>query len=106
MWPGNFRARFDPLEIIDNHNQTVAHGGRWVRLAGGYLKTDDPRSLGHQRVFFAWQASEADDDPPDEMPRQEATKWGPEATKNTPRDTGTPRRHTARFGIAANPEAA
>lgn len=61
MWPGNFRARFDPLEIIDNHDQTVAHGGRLVLLAGGYLKSKDPHSLGHERVFSAWQASEPDD---------------------------------------------
>ena len=36
MWPGNFKARFAPLEIIDNHSQTVPHGGRRVLLAGGY----------------------------------------------------------------------
>lgn len=42
MWPGNFRARFDPLEIIDNHNQTVARGGCSVRLAGGYLRQTTP----------------------------------------------------------------
>jgi hypothetical protein len=60
MWPGNFHARFDPLEIIDNHDQTVAHGGRTVLLAGGYLKPEDPRSHGHQKVFSAWQASEAE----------------------------------------------
>jgi hypothetical protein len=60
MWPGNFQAHFDPLEIIDNHNQTVARGGRSVLLAGGYLTTEDARSLGHHRVFSAWQASEAE----------------------------------------------
>jgi hypothetical protein len=60
MWPGNFHARFDPLEIIDDHQETVAHGGRLVLLAGGYLKSSDDRSLGHQRVFCAWQASETE----------------------------------------------
>lgn len=60
MWPGNFHARFDPLEILDNNNRTVAHGGRSVLVGGGYLKTGDARSLGHQRVFCAWQASEAE----------------------------------------------
>jgi len=60
MWPGDFRARFDPLEIIDNHNRTVVHGGRAVLLAGGYLKTGDARSLGHRSVFCTWQASEAE----------------------------------------------
>lgn len=61
MWPRNFNARIDPLEIVDGHDQTVAHGGRRVLLAGGYLKTSDPSSLGHREVFCAWQASEADD---------------------------------------------
>lgn len=60
MWPGNFRAHFDPLEVIDDRGEIVARGGRLVLLAGGYLKTQDNRSLGHQRVFSAWQASEAD----------------------------------------------
>jgi hypothetical protein len=63
MWPGNFHARFDPLEILDNHNRTVAHGGRSVLIGGGYLKTGDARSLGHQTVFCAWQASEAENPP-------------------------------------------
>jgi hypothetical protein len=39
MWPGNFRARFDHLEIMDHHGETVAHGGQMVLLAGGYRKT-------------------------------------------------------------------
>lgn len=60
MWPGNFHARFDPLEIIDNNGRTVAHGGRSVLVGGGYLKTGDARSLGHQRVFCAWGTSEAE----------------------------------------------
>jgi hypothetical protein len=60
MWPGNFQARFDPLEIIDNHGRTAARGGRSLRLAGRYLKTEDARSLGHQKVFCAWQASEVE----------------------------------------------
>ena len=59
MWPGNFRARFDPLEIIDDHGDVVARGGHVVTVAGGMLRSDDPRSLGYERVFAAWQASEA-----------------------------------------------
>jgi hypothetical protein len=59
MWPGNFHARFDPLEVLDENDRTVAHGGRSVLVGGGYLKTGDARSLGHQRVFCAWEASEA-----------------------------------------------
>ena len=60
MWPGNFHAHFDPLEIIDDHNRTVARGGRSVLVGGGYLKTGDVRSFAHQRVFCAWHASEAE----------------------------------------------
>lgn len=60
MWPRNFQARLDPLEIIDDHNEIVAHGGRLVLLAGGYLKTQDAGSLGHQSVFCAWKASGAE----------------------------------------------
>jgi hypothetical protein len=59
MWPGNFQARFDPLEILDHHGDVVARGGQFVTVAGGFLKSGDPRSLGHVRVFSAWQVSEA-----------------------------------------------
>jgi hypothetical protein len=56
-WPGNFRARFDPLEVLDEHGEVVARGGESVTLAGGFLKPGDPRSLGHEQVFSAWQVS-------------------------------------------------
>ena len=58
MWPGNFRARFDPLEVIDDHGEVVARGGEVATVAGGFLRTGDPRSLGHDRVFSAWQVSQ------------------------------------------------
>jgi hypothetical protein len=61
MWPGNFRARFDPLEVIDHNGNVVARGGQFVTVAGGFLKSGDRRSLGHERVFSAWQVSEAYD---------------------------------------------
>jgi hypothetical protein len=57
MWPGNFRARFDPLEVIDDHGEVVARGGEFVTVAGGLLKPGDPRSLGHELVFSAWEVS-------------------------------------------------
>jgi hypothetical protein len=57
MWPGNFRARFDPLEVIDDHGEVVARGGEAVTVAGGFLKSGDPRSLGHERAFSAWHVS-------------------------------------------------
>jgi hypothetical protein len=82
MWPGNFHACFDPLEIVDNHNHTVAHGGRPVLLSGGYLKTEDARSLGHQRVFCAWQASQAE--------KPAATRVRPPLRRRPFRDTRLP----------------
>jgi hypothetical protein len=57
MWPGNFRARFDPLEVVDDEGEVIARGGEVVTVAGGFLKSDDPRSLGHERAFSAWQVS-------------------------------------------------
>ena len=66
MWPRNFRARFDPFEVIDHHGDVVARGGRCVTVARGFLKPGDPRSLGHDRVLAAWQVSEAHDVPEDE----------------------------------------
>ena len=85
MWPGNFKARFDPLEIIDNHDHTVARGGRPVLLAGGYLKTGDARSLGHRAVFCAWQASEAED-PADTRPRTRRRPFRDRRLPTTERD--------------------
>ena len=60
MWPGNFRARFGPLEVVDHHGNVIARGAHLVTVAGGYLKSKDPRSLGHTTVFSAWKASEID----------------------------------------------
>jgi hypothetical protein len=110
MWPGNFQARFDPLEIIDNHHRTVAHGGRSVLLAGGYLKSDDARALGHQRVFCAWQASEAEN--------PAGTRKRPRSRRRPFRDTrghlevrypgqevlGDASRHVLRITLVAGPQ--
>jgi hypothetical protein len=57
IWPANFRARFDPLEIIDDRGDVVARGGESVSVTGGFLKPGDPRSLGHAQVFSAWQVA-------------------------------------------------
>jgi hypothetical protein len=59
MWPGNFRARFDPLEVLDHHGDVVARGGDCVTAAGGFLQPGDPRALGHEHVFSAWQVSQS-----------------------------------------------
>ena len=57
IWPGHFRARFDPLELVNDQGEVVARGGEFVTVSGGFLKPGDPRSLGHDRVFSAWTVS-------------------------------------------------
>jgi hypothetical protein len=56
MWPREFRARFDPLELLDDQGQLLATGGEFVTVVGGYLPHGDPRS-GHKRVFAAWKVT-------------------------------------------------
>jgi hypothetical protein len=53
MWPRDFRARLDPLELLDEHGRVVAKGGEFVTVVGGFLKPGDPRSLGHELAFAA-----------------------------------------------------
>jgi hypothetical protein len=57
MWPRGFRARFDPLELLDEHGKVVARGGEVLTVGGGFLKSGDPRSLGHQLVFCGSRVS-------------------------------------------------
>jgi hypothetical protein len=38
MWPRPFRARFDPLELLDDQGRVVARGGEFVTVGGGYVK--------------------------------------------------------------------
>lgn len=56
MWPRVFRARFDPLELLDEAGQVVAKGGEHVTVVGGFLPSG---ALGHERVFGAWKVSRA-----------------------------------------------
>ncbi|MGH2873916.1 MAG: hypothetical protein ACRDL5_15825 [Solirubrobacteraceae bacterium] len=53
MWPRQFRARLDPLELLDEQGNVVATGGEFVTVVGGFLPAGDPRSLGHERAFAA-----------------------------------------------------
>ena len=53
MWPRAFRARFDPLELLDEQGNVIAKGGEHVTVVGGFLAQDAPRLLGHQRIFAA-----------------------------------------------------
>jgi hypothetical protein len=64
MWPREFRARFDPLELLDAEGRVLARGGDEVTVAGGYLKPGDPRSLGHALAFSAWEVSRAGEPAP------------------------------------------
>lgn len=59
MWPRDFRARFDPLELLDEQGNVVANGGELVTVVGGFLPPGDPRSLGHDRAFAARPVSAA-----------------------------------------------
>lgn len=54
IWPRNFRARFDPLLLLDEHGDMVAEGGESITAGGAYLKPGDTRSLGHELAFCAW----------------------------------------------------
>ena len=71
MWPSTFRARFDPLELLDDEGHVVARGGEFVTVTGGYLKLGDPRSLGYELVFAAWR-----------FPREVEATDAPEAERN------------------------
>jgi len=53
IWPRDFRARFDPLELLDEQGNVIAKGGEFVTVVGGFLKPGDPRSLGHKLAFAA-----------------------------------------------------
>jgi hypothetical protein len=53
IWPWWYRARFGPLEVLDDNGQVVARGGEHVSLGGAHLvKRPDPRSLGHEHAFY------------------------------------------------------
>jgi hypothetical protein len=52
MWPGEYRARLDPLLVLDEREQAVARGGEQLAVSGGYLPDGDPRAGGYGRVFF------------------------------------------------------
>lgn len=56
-WPRTFCARFEPLELVDDEGRTIAKGGEFVTVVGGYLKPGDPRSLGYELAFAGRPAS-------------------------------------------------
>jgi hypothetical protein len=56
MWPGEYRARVGPFELLDEFGQVIARAGEQVHLGGGFLPADDPRAADLGRVFFAHRA--------------------------------------------------
>jgi hypothetical protein len=60
LLPADFRARIDPLELLNERGEVVAKGGELVTVGGAHLvKSDDSRRLGHEHAFSAWQISRA-----------------------------------------------
>ncbi len=56
MWPGEYRARVEPLVIVDEEKRVIASGREPVHVVGGFLPPGDSRALGHDRgVFFVSQ---------------------------------------------------
>jgi hypothetical protein len=53
MWPRAFRARWDPLELLDATGRVVARGGELVTVQGGYLKPSHPAARGAGEPVFA-----------------------------------------------------
>ena len=51
MWPGEYRAHLDPLVVIDEEGRVVVRGGERLYVSGGYLPSDDPRTVGYNGVF-------------------------------------------------------
>lgn len=52
MLPGEYTARLDPFELIDEHGEVIARDGQRIAAVGGFLPVDDPRAAGYQRGVF------------------------------------------------------
>jgi hypothetical protein len=53
MWPGEYRARLEPLMIVDEEQRVIARGGEHVNVVGGFLPPGDSRAVGHDRGVFS-----------------------------------------------------
>jgi hypothetical protein len=59
MLPGEYTARLDPFELLDEHGRHIATGGEEIAVVGGFLPGDDPRAVGYEQgVFCAGQVLE------------------------------------------------
>ncbi|HUA44746.1 MAG TPA: hypothetical protein VMA77_05945 [Solirubrobacteraceae bacterium] len=52
MLPGEYTARLDPFELLDEHGEAIARGGQRIAVVGGFLPRDDPRALAYQGGVF------------------------------------------------------
>lgn len=54
IWPADFSARLDPLELLGADGTVVARAGNTVSVTGGMKKVDpgDPRMLGKRQAFL------------------------------------------------------
>lgn len=55
MWPAEYRARLEPLELLDERGKVIAREGRQIRVVGGFL----PATVGDEQVFFASRIADA-----------------------------------------------
>jgi hypothetical protein len=54
MLPGEYTARLDPFELLDEHGRPVASGGEEIAVVGGFLPGADLRAAGYEHgVFFS-----------------------------------------------------
>lgn len=49
MWPGEYRARLNPLVLLDERGEVIASEGDQIRVVGGFL----PAKIANEQVFFA-----------------------------------------------------
>jgi hypothetical protein len=53
LWPPGYRARLDPLEILDPDGQIVAREGDMLVVSGGTVPVDPaPSTLGQGAAFY------------------------------------------------------
>jgi hypothetical protein len=55
IWPHGFRARRDPLILMDENGEVVAREGDCLSLTGGFVPVDmrEPCSMGQDQAFLA-----------------------------------------------------
>lgn len=56
VWPREFRANIDPLELLDENGQVLARGGERIAVGGGSFP-EETTVRGSTRSFHAWSVS-------------------------------------------------